>query len=349
MRPVFHRRPWRTSRSASWRCCWSASRKSVSETPGGTFVLCSRQSRWSSTIAMKRASSRPPSSAKWPKPSSRSSACPSPRESTAWPRRVRARRAVYIDAERASGTSATDEELGHAVAKAADILAWLEARMPSAAIGVGHSGNGASIFVALSHLPERPELALSVKALLAGLDHRFSDVRAKVDRSVSDAKRLCPAFGTTKRKGAPGLAERTHRRTAFVCAVADKTGSFVCGWCILATKQFSALNAMRCGRPRATCVQAASRTTDPSWCATDDHGRRTRARSRFKRRFRTTSSIDRREVSRARSRQMAHPHAPPARHVPGAGVRFAAAARGASTNARTIAPRHTIAPRLDEL
>jgi hypothetical protein len=135
-------------------------------------------------------------------------------------RDVRARRAVYIDvdAERTSGTSATDEELGHAVAKAADILVWLEERVPSAAIGAGHSGNGVSLFLALDDLPERPELALLVKALLAGLEHRFSDARAKVDRSVSDAKRLCPAFGTTKRKGAAGIAERPHRRTAFVCA-----------------------------------------------------------------------------------------------------------------------------------
>src|SRR5690606_15018927 len=59
-------------------------------------------------------------------------------------RDVRARRAVYIDldAERASGTSATDEELEHAIAKAAAILAWLEERVPSGAIGIGHSGNG---------------------------------------------------------------------------------------------------------------------------------------------------------------------------------------------------------------
>lgn len=123
-----------------------------------------------------------------------------------------------MDAERASGTSATEEELGHAIAKAADILAWLVQRVPSASIGAGHSGNGASLFLALDELPEPPELALSVKALLAGLDHRFSDARAKVDRSVSDAKRLCPAFGTTKRKGGAGISERPHRRTAFVCA-----------------------------------------------------------------------------------------------------------------------------------
>ncbi|MCW5836425.1 MAG: hypothetical protein KIS78_28760 [Labilithrix sp.] len=38
----------------------------------------------------------------------------------------------------------------------------------------------------------------------------------------SDAKRLCPAFGTTKRKGAPGLAEWPHRRTTFVCAGQDE-------------------------------------------------------------------------------------------------------------------------------
>jgi hypothetical protein len=39
-----------------------------------------------------------------------------------------------------------------------------------------------------------------------------------VDTSVTDAKRLVPAFGTTKRKGAEGNPERPHRRTAFVCA-----------------------------------------------------------------------------------------------------------------------------------
>lgn len=134
-------------------------------------------------------------------------------------RDVRGRRALYIDvdAERVSGTSATDEELQHAFARAADILGWLEGRVPAGAIGIGHSGNGASVFLSLASLPERPELALSIKAFLAGLSHRFSDARAKVDRSVCDAKRLCPAFGTTKRKGAPGLAERPHRRTGFVC------------------------------------------------------------------------------------------------------------------------------------
>ncbi|MBK8012199.1 MAG: hypothetical protein IPK13_12695 [Deltaproteobacteria bacterium] len=128
---------------------------------------------------------------------------PAKRGESTTDRDVRARRAVYIDVD---AERATDEALGHAVAKATDTLAWLEERVPSAAIGAGHSGNGASLFVALDHLPERPDLARPVKTLVAGLDHRFSDARAKVDRRVSDAKRLCPAFGTTKRKGAAGIS-----------------------------------------------------------------------------------------------------------------------------------------------
>lgn len=135
-------------------------------------------------------------------------------------RDVLARRALYIDvdAERVSGTSATEEELARAVGKSTDVLSWLTEHIPVEAIGMGHSGNGVSLFVALASLTETPELARLTRALLAGLDHRFSDKGAKVDRSVCDAKRLCPAFGTTKRKGASGLAERPHRRTGFWCA-----------------------------------------------------------------------------------------------------------------------------------
>lgn len=131
---------------------------------------------------------------------------------------MRARRAVYIDvdAERASGTIATDEELEHAIAKAADIFGGLGGERREQALGgllLGHQRRGCRLddgrltsVVGLRGLCQRCPL------------HRFSDARAKVDRSVSDAKRLCPAFGTTKRKGAPGVAERPHRRTAFICA-----------------------------------------------------------------------------------------------------------------------------------
>lgn len=135
-------------------------------------------------------------------------------------RDILARRALFIDvdAERASGTSASDAELGRAVAKAAEILCWLGEKVPEGAIGMGHSGNGVSLFVALDAIAETPELARFAKALLAGLDHRFSCAGVKIDRTVGDAKRLCPAFGTTKRKGAPDIEDRPHRKTGFWCA-----------------------------------------------------------------------------------------------------------------------------------
>lgn len=125
---------------------------------------------------------------------------------------------VDIDAERPTGTSSTAAELGAAVAVAAEVHDWLAGVLGrEVVLGYGASGNGRGVYVALADLLET-DAGVRVKAILTGLDHRFSTPGAKVDTSVSDAKRLVPAFGTMKKKGAPGLAERPHRRTAFVCA-----------------------------------------------------------------------------------------------------------------------------------
>lgn len=57
---------------------------------------------------------------------------------------------------------------------------------------------------------------LQTWGLLNGLAHRFGDARLKGDLSVSDARRLAPAFGSVKRKG-EDTADRSHRRSFFVC------------------------------------------------------------------------------------------------------------------------------------
>lgn len=134
-----------------------------------------------------------------------------------------------FDFERATNTSATDDE----VRQTFDVMERARSRflrnVPAGAVGIGHSGNGASLMVALAGLPETPELAALVKGILEAAHRSFSDpahVRDRkvrgvvgVDTTVSDAKRLCPAFGTTKRKGSPDVPERPHRRTAFLAPV----------------------------------------------------------------------------------------------------------------------------------
>ena len=56
--------------------------------------------------------------------------------------------------------------------------------------------------------------AVLVKAVILAASYIFGTDKVDVDVSVSDAKRLCPAFGTVKRKGVDD-PERPHRKTWF--------------------------------------------------------------------------------------------------------------------------------------
>ena len=127
---------------------------------------------------------------------------------------------VDIDSERPSGTSATDTELAASVVVATELHGWLSRVLGgSSALGYGASGNGRGVYIALDDLPET-EAGPRVKAILVGLDLLFTSKTAKVDTAVSDAKRLVPAFGTMKKKGAEGVVARPHRKTAFTCTPA---------------------------------------------------------------------------------------------------------------------------------
>lgn len=143
-------------------------------------------------------------------------------------RDIRSRAALFVDvdAKRVRGTSATDEEILRTAEVATAVYTKLAALVGPEALGYGHSGNGRSVFVALDHIAESTELENLVKGLLAGLGVLFAAPRVEIDPVVCDAKRLGPAWGTTKRKGAAGIAERPHRRTAFVCAEEMRRLSF---------------------------------------------------------------------------------------------------------------------------
>jgi hypothetical protein len=134
-------------------------------------------------------------------------------------RDIRARAVFYVDVdvERPKGTSATDAQVLLAHERAVEIYGALGGALGGTdALGFGHSGNGRAIFVALDFLPETAELRATVGGLLAALRARFQGGGILIDVTVADAKRLVPAFGTMKRKGAPGIAEYPHRRTAIL-------------------------------------------------------------------------------------------------------------------------------------
>lgn len=125
--------------------------------------------------------------------------------------------AVDCDVVRSSGTSATEEEMIRSVHVALRIWNYLEgALVDSRAMAYIHSGNGRQIHLALDSLPNDEECKRFASGILIGLASLFDTPEVKVDRKLFDAKRILPACGTLKKKGAPGIPERPHRRTAIV-------------------------------------------------------------------------------------------------------------------------------------
>lgn len=133
---------------------------------------------------------------------------------------IEARRVLYIDIdpERPKGTSSTDEQMNEAHAVGAAIADRLSTILGPDALLRGHSGNGAAVQVALDYLPCTPELTATIRDILTALSALYGSERIVIDQKVSDPKRLAPAFGTLKKKGAPNVPERPHRRSACICA-----------------------------------------------------------------------------------------------------------------------------------
>jgi hypothetical protein len=146
---------------------------------------------------------------------------PIPKGSGTTDRDITHRRVVFIDidAVRPRATSSTDDEIARAEVVAKAVHARLAAILgDDSPIGVGDSGNGRSVFIALDNLPESEALAGLVRGVVAALSASYSTAEVHIDPAVIDAKRLMPGFGSMKRKGAAGIPERSHRRTSFTCS-----------------------------------------------------------------------------------------------------------------------------------
>ena len=124
--------------------------------------------------------------------------------------------AVDLDVERPTNTSATDAEMALSVAVAERAIAYLVPIVGADSLAYLHSGNGRQVWLALAGLPVTPEVKSLLSALLTGLAAILNTEAVHVDLTLVDAKRILPAAGTTKKKGARGIPERPHRRTAIV-------------------------------------------------------------------------------------------------------------------------------------
>lgn len=124
--------------------------------------------------------------------------------------------AIDFDVRRPSGISATEEEMQRSVRVALNAWSYLSHHLGESSLAYLHSGNGRQIHVALDAIPTTDESKNAAAGLLAGLAHLFNTPDVAVDEKLYDPKRILPACGTLKKKGAPGVEERPHRRTAIV-------------------------------------------------------------------------------------------------------------------------------------
>lgn len=118
---------------------------------------------------------------------------------------------IDADARRASGISATDEELKYTEETVNRIKAWLKAHgFPDAILGF--SGNGHHYILRLPDLLNTPENVTLIKNAIAAIADKFDTDKVEIDRKVFNPSRIWKLYGTMARKG-DNTEERPHRRS----------------------------------------------------------------------------------------------------------------------------------------
>jgi hypothetical protein len=126
---------------------------------------------------------------------------------------------IDVDAERESGTNATDAEKLEGWKVLSNVVAFLRS-IGWAEPVIVDSGNG---YHALYKINVAAADNDTVRNVLKVLAWRYDTAGAKVDQGVFDAPRICKVPGTWVRKG-PHSAERPHRMSRFI-SIPEKIGT----------------------------------------------------------------------------------------------------------------------------
>jgi len=127
-------------------------------------------------------------------------------------------RAIYLDfdAKRPRAISSSQAERHEAYLAFDGCRTLLRQELGISTFATADSGNGYAIFLAIEPVPPSKETKARIERFTKAIASKFSTERADVDASVTNPARLCPAFGTTKRKGID-CKERPHRMTSICC------------------------------------------------------------------------------------------------------------------------------------
>lgn len=121
---------------------------------------------------------------------------------------------IDVDPVRPVNVSATEAEKLEAERVTDAIASRLASLGAGGALARGMSGSGYWLMLALDRLESMPGLTALARRLLVALAALHNSDAVKIDRSVYNASRIIPAWGTMKRKG-EDTPERPHRRTWF--------------------------------------------------------------------------------------------------------------------------------------
>ncbi len=123
---------------------------------------------------------------------------------------------IDFDPKRIDGTSSTDDQLEAAETKAKVAYTELSALLGGGdSLALARSGNGCHVLIALDIPTDDGDPAEDlIKKLLAAAAAKWGSPKMIVDSSVYDERRLIPAYGTWKRKGA-NTEKYPHRLTTF--------------------------------------------------------------------------------------------------------------------------------------
>jgi len=120
---------------------------------------------------------------------------------------------IDVDPERPAGISSTNEELESANEVLKQVVGYLSDNgFPQPVIAC--SGNGGHALYKLD-VPNTKEVTELIKEFLVTLDKKFSNEKAKVDKTTYNASRITKLYGTIACKG-ESIENRPHRRSRII-------------------------------------------------------------------------------------------------------------------------------------